>query len=248
MWLDGLFMAEPFRAAYIAQFGPTTLQNVAAVGLQFALVQKHMVIGQGTAAAATYTALPEEAILLYHAYDESRFQGWAGDVTGSSAKVWGRALGWYAMAVVDTLDYLPLNSTERAQLVEIIRGLARGIAATQNTNLALDSARLWYQLILEPTNPVNYIEASASAMFLYVLLKASRLGYIESTYSSLAQGAYADFVDKFVVQNANGTLDLLGTVSVGAPSSGYFDTAIRTNDMKGEAPFILASLEMDMLL
>jgi len=239
IWLDGLFMAEPFRSSYISSFSPnpSTNETISDVLLQFQQVMKHM---------------RAPGNLLYHAYDEMKVQPWANNITGCSPLVWGRAVGWFALALLDTLDYLPQNSNASLQLQEYVRYLALGIAAVQDKN-----SSLWFQLPTEPLNPLNYVEASASAMFIAFFLKAERLGYLGAqeeggSYGTLARNAYDRFVDRFVVWNdTTEEWDLTGTVSVGSPNTDYLNQTlcpIRTNDMKGEAPFILASLEVEELV
>ena len=112
MWLDGLYMAEPFYAQYAA-----THKDSAAfddVARQFLLAARH------TRDAKTG--------LLYHAWDASRSQSWADSLTGLSRNFWGRADGWYAMALVDVLDYLPASHPDRAALVKTLGDLAESVA------------------------------------------------------------------------------------------------------------------------
>ena len=88
MWLDGLYMGEPFYAEYAATFHEDTAFND--IAKQFILMEKH--------------ARDAKTGLLYHGYDESRQQKWADKKTGVSPHVWGRATGWYGMGLVDVLE------------------------------------------------------------------------------------------------------------------------------------------------
>ena len=96
MWLDGLYMAEPFYAHYTKLFsnGSDAEKSYNDIINQFDLIQKHMV--------------DKKTGLYYHGWDESKEQKWADKETGLSPNFWGRAMGWYGMAIVDVLDYLSL--------------------------------------------------------------------------------------------------------------------------------------------
>ena len=109
MWLDGIYMAEPFYAEYAKLFhGPTS--SFDDIAKQIELVGKH-----------TYD--PETG-LFYHGWDESKKQAWANPITGTSSNFWGRAIGWYAMALVDTLDYFPMNHPARPEIIAMLQKFA----------------------------------------------------------------------------------------------------------------------------
>lgn len=192
--------------------------------------------------------------LLAHGYDASRTAVWANPDTGASPHVWGRSLGWYAMALVDTLEVLPESAREYRDLIlEKFNSLASAIVS------AVDPATGgWWQLLDEPGREGNYIESSGSAMFAYALLKGTRLGYFASntTLSSTAVSAairgHGYLTDTFVVQETNGTLGYNGTVSVCSLNSTatyeyYIGQPINYNSVLGSAAYILASLEVERL-
>src|SRR5207253_4029865 len=95
--------------------------------------------------------------LLYHGWDESKQQRWANPKTGQSPNFWGRAVGWYAMALVDVLDYFPKDHPKRDSLIAILRRLATAIERYQDPN-----SGLWYQILDKRGAAGNYPEASAS--------------------------------------------------------------------------------------
>jgi rhamnogalacturonyl hydrolase YesR len=116
MWLDGIYMASPFLAQFANVFDePAALDDVAA---QILLAEKHM--------------RDTKSGLLYHGWDESKTQGWADPKTGRSPQFWGRAMGWYAMAVVDVLEQLPRNHPKRAAVLAVLKRLAEAIASVQD--------------------------------------------------------------------------------------------------------------------
>ncbi|GAB2775367.1 hypothetical protein GCM10027275_18080 [Rhabdobacter roseus] len=234
MWLDGLFMAEPFAAEYSALFGhPEHFQDIAR---QFALIEAR--------------AVDEKTGLIYHAFDASRKEPWADPKTGRSGQFWGRAVGWYAMALVDVLDYFPADHPERKTLIGYLQRLAPVLLRYQDA-----SSGLWYQILDQAGREGNYPEASASCMFVYALAKGTRLGYLPATYAAAARKGYEGVLSSFVKEETDGTLSLHQTVSVGGLGGSpyrdgsyeyYLSEPLRTNDLKGVGAFIFASLEMEI--
>ena len=193
MWLDGLYMAEPFYAEYAATFHEDAAFDD--IARQFALMELH--------SRDTKTGL------LYHGWDESRQQRWANPVTGRSPNFWGRAVGWYAMALVDTLDYFPEQHSQRAPRLEILKRLAAAVERYQDPK-----SGLWYQVLDKGDAKGNYLEASAACMFVYALAKAVRQGYLPASYLAVARKGYQGITTQFVEATARGGVNLKGTVSV----------------------------------
>lgn len=235
MWLDGLYMAEPFYAQYSAIYGET--DNFDDIARQFALIEKNLT--------------DPKTGLLYHGYDESRQQKWANPQTGQSPNFWGRAVGWYGMALVDVLDYFPTSHPQRAQLISYLQRLAPVLEKYQDAK-----SGVWYQMLDQGSREGNYFEASASSMFVYTLAKGARLGYLKPSFAQAAQKGYAGLLKTFVSSETDGTLSLNGTVSVGGLGGTpyrdgsyayYLSEPLRKNDLKGVGPFILASLEIELM-
>ncbi|MFS0488921.1 glycoside hydrolase family 88 protein [Leadbetterella byssophila] len=235
MWLDGLFMAEPFAVEYATLFKkPEQIDHVIQ---QFDLIEKY--------------AVDKKSGLIYHAYDEKRQEKWADPQTGLSKHFWGRALGWYAMALVEVLDYLPQGHEGRVKLVSYLKRLAPAIQKHQDPQ-----SGLWYQILDMPKREGNYKEASVSAMFVYALAKGARLGYIEPKYAQVALKGYNGILKEFVKEEADGSLSYHHTVSVGGLGGNpyrdgsyeyYLSEPQRVNDLKGVGPFIFASIEIEAL-
>lgn len=235
MWLDGLYMAQPFYAEYSICLGEP--QNFDDIANQFVWMEQH--------ARDTHSGL------LYHGWDESRQQRWANPATGLSPHFWGRAMGWYAMALVDALDYFPAGHPRRHEIVAILDRLAEAVVKVQDPQ-----SGLWYQVLDRASEPGNYREASASCMFTYALLKGVRMGYLDEGYLIPAKRAYAGILQEFMVQTPDGHWHLDKVCSVaGLGGNPYRDGSLayytsepqRRDDLKGAAPFILASLEMEHL-
>lgn len=124
MWLDGLYMGAPFYAQYTVEFEEG--KNLDDVAKQFEIIQKHTV--------------DKETGLLFHAWDESKKQKWADKVTGKSPNFWSRSLGWYAMALVDALDYFPEDHPKQQELISYLNNLAEALFKVQH------ESGLWYQV------------------------------------------------------------------------------------------------------
>ena len=234
MWLDGLYMGAPFYAQYAVHFNqPDLLDDVVK---QFVLIHK-------------YTYNPQTG-LNYHGWDESKEQKWADPKTGCSPNYWGRAEGWYAMALVDVLDYLPQDYSGRVQILEILNQVVAGIKKYQDPKTGL-----WYQVLDQGNREGNYLEATGSSMFAYALLKATRKGYISNDYKAVALKAYSGILENLIKNNNDGTISLTKCCSVAGLGGNpyrdgsyeyYIKEPVRDNDPKGVGPFILASLEFSM--
>ncbi len=235
MWLDGLYMAAPFYAQCALLKNDTTALND--VVNQFRVVHEH-----------TYNP---EVGLNYHGWDESKEQQWADSITGCSPNFWGRAEGWYAMALVDVLDFIPQNHPGRTEILNILNQVAAGIKKIQDP-----ATGLWYQVLDQGDREDNYLEATASSMFSYALLKAVRKGYLGSEYKDIAVKGYNGILSQLIKNNADGTISLTKCCAVaglgGTPYRDgtykyYVSEKVRDNDPKGVGPFIMASLEMNNL-
>jgi len=234
MWLDGLYMGEPFYAEYAATFHEEA--DFDDIAKQFILMEAH--------------SRDAKTGLLYHGWDESKQQRWADPVTGHSPNFWGRAMGWYAMALVDSLEYFPKDHPQRSVLLGILKRLAVSIQKYQDPKTGL-----WYEVLDKGKEKGNYLEASASCMFVYAVAKGVRKGYLPASYFKVAQSGYQGITNQFLETDANGQLNLKGTVSVaglgGKPYRDgsyeyYLSEKVVTNDPKGVGAFLMASNEMEI--
>jgi rhamnogalacturonyl hydrolase YesR len=211
MWLDGLYMVSPFYAHYTSYYDSSNTTAYNDIVKQFTLTHTNCVNSNSS-----------QTGLLKHGYDSSHTAVWADAATGASPECWNRALGWYVIAIVDVLDYLPSShpgfATLKSILVETVAGIKKAVDS--------DSS-LWWLVMTQPGKTKNYIESSGSAMFVYAILKGIRIGYLDSaTYKSTAVTAYEKLVSKFVTTASDGGLDWAGTVSVGSLSGkGDFDVS-----------------------
>ncbi len=233
MWLDGIYMASPFYAEFGKTFGePSAFDDVAH---QIILIEQH-------------TRDPKMG-LLYHGWDESKTQRWANLETGCSPHFWGRAMGWYAMALVDVLDHFPSEHPQRPAILTILQRLADAIVNVQD-----DATGLWYQILNLPAKSGNYLESSASCMFVCALAKGARQGFIAAKYLDAAKKGYAGIIEQFVEVDAQGLVNLNGICSVAGLGGNpyrdgsyeyYVSEPVVTNDHKGIGAFLLASAEIE---
>ena len=237
MWLDGLYMAEPFYAEYAKTFSePRAFDDVAK---QFLLIARH-------------TRDPRTG-LMYHGWDAAKTQKWADPETGLSKSFWGRAMGWYMLGAVETLDYLPRDHADRDAIIMTLKQAAEAVANVQDPVTGL-----WWQVLDQPNRAGNYLEASASSMFVYALAKAGRLGYIDTRYRTIANRGFDGLVSNLVKTNADGTVSLTNICQVaglggnlrkdGSYRDGsyeyYVSEPIVADDYKGVGPFIMAAHEL----
>ncbi len=240
MWMDGLYMAEPFALRYALEWGDAARRDSALdhVARQFLL-------------AARVLRDPATG-LYYHGWDETRQMLWADSLTGRSSQFWGRAMGWYAMALADVLDTFPDTHPDHDALVRLFQDYARAVVNVQDP-----VAGVWWQVLDQPARAGNYLEASASSMFVYALLKGVRKGWLpRDAFLGPARRGYRGLVREFVRTGEDGLPSLTRVVSVGGLGGDqdrdgsyeyYLSEPVVDDDPKGVGPFILASLEMERL-
>lgn len=230
MWLDGLYMADPFLAQFAAEYNEPDLFND--VANQILLINKHN--------------KDSKTGLYYHAWDEAKTQRWADKKTGLSPNFWSRSIGWYMMSIVDVLDYLPENHPERDSIIKIFRSLASALEQFRDPKTGM-----WYQVTAKPGKKGNYLESTGSIMFIYCWEKGYKKGYLDKSYKKKAKKAYRNYIKTFVKKERDGTLSINNCCAVaglgGTPyRSGsyeyYISEPVRKNDPKAVGPFIMCSL------
>ncbi len=239
VWLDGLYMAMPFWAQYAALFHEDSVFDD--IAHQFAVIERHV--------------RDSKTGLLYHGWDESGLEKWAiktGDVTnGHSPNFWARAMGWYGMALVDALDYFPKGHRGRDTLVAILGRFAGAVRKAQD-----GGSGVWWDVVDKPGQQGNFLEASASAMYVYTLTRGVREGYLPAEYRAIAETGSVGIWKRFVVTGLDTVKMLHGTVSVsglgGYPyrdgSYAYYTgEEVVDNDPKGVGAVLLAAVAVDEL-
>ncbi len=231
VWLDGMYMGQPFYMQYEVMYN--NCENCKDSVKQFENV--HRILRD-----------PKTG-LYYHGYDESREMYWADKETGLSSCFWLRALGWYAMALVDTIDIMPDSLAEdRDKLVAIYREYVDALLKYQ------DESGMWYQVADQGGREKNYLETSGSAILAFAIMKSVRLGILPDEYFKYGEKAFYGICDKYLSEE-NGEL-VLGGICLVAGLGGnsyrdgsyeyYMSEPVVKNEAKGVAPLILAYTEI----
>ena len=229
MWLDGLYMGAPFYARYGKLYNePESVDE--AVKWIILMEEK---------------ARDSKTGLLYHAWDESREQRWANKETGLAPHFWGRGMGWYAMALVDILDYAS-DHPKKNEIINIIERTAKAVVKFQDKKTGV-----WWQVLDMADKKGNYLEGSVSSMFAYFLLKSISKGYLDKSYLGSAKKAYEGILNHLINVRDDGRI-IITPVCAGAGLGGdpyrdgsyeyYINENKRDNDPKAVGPFIMASI------
>lgn len=232
MWLDGLYMGTPFYARYTVEFDNG--KDLDDVARQFEQIQLH--------------TLDKKTGLLFHAWDESKQMPWADKETGTSPNFWSRSIGWYMMALIDVLDYMPKEHPKRKELIEYLNDISKAVAKYQ------DKSGLWYQVTDAGNKEGNYLEASGSEMFVYAFAKGANKGYLPLSYKKLAVKGFNAITQKLITVDEDGEIHITQVcASAGLGGNPYRDGSfeyyikekIKTDNSHGLGPFILAALEVE---
>ena len=186
VWLDGLYMAQPFMALYEKHFGDKDYTDVVR---QIETVRTRM--------------FDEDKRLYYHGYDASKMAFWADKKTGLSRSFWLRAIGWFSVALADIVEILP-EGEGRDSVVSIFQEAMEGVAMYQDHDTGL-----YWQVVDQPGREGNYLETSGSSMLAYAMLKGARLGVLANEYAAKGQKTFNGIVDKYL-SFTDGELNLDG--------------------------------------
>lgn len=232
MWLDGLYMGSPFYARYTVEYQNGA--NLNDVVKQFEEIQKH--------------TLDPKTGLYFHAWDESKKMPWADKETGTSPNFWSRSIGWYVMALVDVLDYMPKDHPKRDELIAYLNQAATGIMKYQ------DKSGLWYQVTDKGNSKGNYLESSGSCMFVYAFAKGANKGYLPKKYHSFAAKSFEAIIKNFIEVDSDGEIHITqvcGSAGLGGNPyrdgsyEYYVNEKIKTDNSHGAGPFIMAALALN---
>lgn len=260
VWLDGIFMGLPYRSLTASMLYSKKKAN-------------KIYDDAVNQISITYDrTFDPKTGLNRHAYDENRNMFWADKQTGLSQHCWGRAQGWYSMALIELLDVMPENYARRSELITLLQKDLDAIIKWQDAETGL-----WYQVMDEPGKEGNYLESTCSSMFAYVLMKAHRKGYLGEKYRDSGMKAYNGIIKHFIKVHPDNTISLTQCCEVAGLGPGispqveaalikinpknkakenlrrdgsyeyYLSEPIRDNDAKGVGPFIWASLEMERI-
>ncbi len=235
LWLDGVYMGMPFLAYYSQLF--ENGHSLKQVVHEFEVTRQQL--------------RDPNTGLYFHAWDESKSMNWAEPQTGLSRYFWSRGIGWLGMALVDVLDRIPHTETElRKPLLTMVTELADALLKYQDP-----ASGVWWQITDKAGARGNYLESSASSMFVYFLAKAQNKNYLDNSYRAATLKAYQGLLKEFVLVHPDGAISLTSMVQVAGLGAGrdgsyhyYMSEPIYRNDSKGTAPFMMAGVQMAELL
>ena len=232
MWLDGQHMAIPFYIQAVQMLDPD-LSDLQDASRQLILAYEH--------------TLDPDTGLLCHGWDEKRVQIWADPVTGRARHIWGRAMGWYMTALIDSIDLLRKDQPDISMLEEIFVRLSKRLLSARKDGV-------WMQVLDCPDRIGNYAESSGSCLIDYALLKGARLGLLSGSDALEARKSFEAIVRHFVGRMKDGTLFIAKCcqgAGLGGNSGrdGSFDYYISENvvsyDLKATGAFIQAAHEYE---
>lgn len=253
VWLDGIWFSLPFYARYGRSFGETAIFDD--IRRQYAAIFEH--------------SRDPKTGLLHHGWDEKREQFWANPQTGASSAAWSRAVGWYAMSLVDVLDHVPEGHAARPYLVRLLNDITQSVVRYQDRD-----SGLWYEVVDQPKAAGNYLESSGTAMFVYAIAKGVNHGYLDQGFSANALRGYVGLIRDKVDLGPRGAwslIDIVQSAGLGPPpewppgspppsprdasprgrdgSVEYYVAQPRVKDHSfGVAPFIRAGIEVEELM
>ena len=232
MWLDGIYMAEPFLIKYGSMFNDTAYCNNQAT-FQTLLLAEH--------------AYDPTAKLLYHGWDETKTAIWANATTGVSPCIWSRGMGWYAMALIDILKYLPSTNNRYNEMLTLVNNIAEGLKNSQDATTGL-----WYQVVDKGGTAGNWIETSGSGMFIYFLKHAINQKYIDASYNTIVDKAWTGMQNNIFTysgDNMPGIKNYVGAMGILDSYSSYVSKTTSTcptsSHPHGYCAILMASTAME---
>ena len=232
MWMDGAYMAGPLSVMYDAHFGDEILRERA---IRQIFIMNDFMKDKKTG-------------LYYHGWDDSaanlgyKPMPWADKKTGLSSQIWGRAVGWYAVAILDMLDYIPKDNPAVPRLKQIERDLLCVLPNYQDKETGM-----WFNVLDKPNKEGNWVESSCTNLFIYSYAKAIRTGVLGKEFAPVLEKAYKGICDKLYYDN-DGYLVVdnvcMGTCIEEGTYEHYINRAQVKNDLHGAGAFILMCAEM----
>ena len=222
MWLDTLYMIGPFCAMYAKNFGAKYLYEVIYQNMN--LMRRNIT--------------DPKTGLLYHAWDDSKAAEWADSVTGCSAHFWGRAIGWYAVAIFDILDYMPADHPRREEFIGAGRDIINALIRYQDAKTGL-----WRQVVNRGDDPRDWFETSCSSLYTYAIAKATKTGVLDDSYSPYAQKGYEGVIGSLAFE---GDDLIISNICIGTGVGDYefyLNRPTVQNDLHGMGAFLLMCTE-----
>lgn len=228
MWMDGAYMIGPLSVMYAKRFGDNTLRERAIK--QVFIMNEHI--------------KDEKTGLYFHGWDPTKQAPWADKETGLSQNIWGRAVGWYAVAMLDILEYIPEDHPDAERIKQIERDLLESLVKYQDPETGM-----WYEVLDKPGKEGNWVESSCTNLFIYSYAKAMRMGIIdEATYRPVLEKAYEGSTNT-LYYDEEGYLVVdhvcIGTCIETGTYEFYCQRQQIKNDLHGMGAFVLMCTEME---
>jgi len=225
LWADGVFMSLPFLVRYGKMFGDSKYTDAEAVK-QLLIYYKHL--------------NDPQTGLLWHAYDESGKQTWANPQTHDSAEHWARAIGWYAMTLINVLDIIPKDQPDRGELIKILQQLSTAFEKYQDKNTGL-----WWQIVDKSNAQGNWLETSSSSMYTFAMWMGVQRGYLDKHFKDVALKGYKGVLTKVSLgqDGLANIVDICEGTNV-ADAAYYYARKQNSNDFHGIGAFLIMNEEL----
>lgn len=223
MWLDTMYMMGVISAMYAKEFDNPYM---------FEKIHKQMMLMR------EYMTNPETG-LLYHMWDDSKVVPMVDRKNGLIKQHWGRAIGWYVVAIAEILEYFPKEHHLRQDFIGIEVEVLNSLVKYQD-----EESGLWYQLVDKTKDPRNWKETSCSALFTYAMAKSLRLGIIDASFKENIIKGYRGVLSKVkLCDDIVGLTDICIGTGFGTEQF-YFDRPTVENDLHGMGAFLLMCTEV----
>jgi len=222
MWLDGLYMIGPYSVMYAHYFDKPYFYET--IYRQMNLMRRNMT--------------DSKTGLLYHAWDDSKAIDWCDKTSGLSAEFWGRAIGWYAVAVMDILDYIPQEHPRRHEFIGAGIDIINALVRFQD-----EESGLWFQVVDKGDRAGNWLETSCSSLFTYAIAKAMKKKLLHKSYAKYIHRAYNGIIKSLAV---TGNDLIISNICIGTGVGDYqfyIDRPTVENDLHGMGAFLLMCSE-----
>jgi unsaturated rhamnogalacturonyl hydrolase len=176
--------------------------------------------------------------LLHHAWDDSKLMPWCDKTTGLSPEFWGRAIGWYAVAVMDILDFIPQDYKRRDEFINAGIDIINALVRFQD-----EESGLWYQVVDKGGEKGNWLETSCSCLYAYAAAKAVKNGFLHKSYAKYVHRAYEGVIKSLKIKDDD---LIISNICIGTGVGDYrfyIERPTVENDLHGMGAFLLMCSE-----
>jgi unsaturated rhamnogalacturonyl hydrolase len=222
MWLDTLYMIGPYCAMYAHYFNKPYFYET--IYQQMNLMRSNMT--------------DPKTGLLYHAWDDSKVIDWCNKETGLSSEFWGRAIGWYAVAIMDILDYIPREYPRRHEFISAGLDIINAVIRFHD-----EESGLWFQVVDKGDVAGNWLETSCSSLYTYAIAKAIKKGLLHKSYAKYIHLAYEGIIKSLSFKEEDLIISKICIGTGVGDFQFYIDRPTVENDLHGMGAFLLMCSE-----